>query len=123
MELQADLDASSLQIQRCAPGSITINNKSYQTSILLNRDHIQENWRPKTVLDICNDDWGKVISCKPAILIIGTGEKQHFLSPECLQILYQHQIGVEIMDTYAACRTLRLLFSDHRNCMGALIIP
>ena len=39
-----------------------------------------------------------------------------------LRILYEQRIGVEVMDTAAACRTYNVLVTEGRSVAAALIV-
>ena len=56
------------------------------------------------------------------VVLIGTGRQQHFPPPQYLHKLRQARIGVEIMDTPAACRTYNILMSEGRQVAAALIL-
>ena len=49
------------------------------------------------------------------ILIIGTGNKQKFLSPKQQYLLYELKIAVDVMSNPSACRLYNLLLSDFRE--------
>ena len=55
------------------------------------------------------------------MIIIGTGKTLVFPNDEQLMYFYENNIGFEIMDTPAACRTWNILLSEDRNVMAALI--
>ncbi|NNJ91699.1 MAG: hypothetical protein HKP55_08500 [Gammaproteobacteria bacterium] len=55
------------------------------------------------------------------MIIIGSGKTLVFPDDEQLMYFYQNNIGFEIMDTAAACRTWNILLSEDRNVMAALI--
>ncbi|QEY24774.1 Mth938-like domain-containing protein [Neisseria animalis] len=52
---------------------------------------------------------------KPELIIVGTGEKQQFLHPKVAADLAAQGIGLECMNTAAACRTLLLLKGEGRS--------
>jgi uncharacterized protein len=52
---------------------------------------------------------------------LGTGAKIHFPTPELLTPLAQDGIGVEVMDTPAACRTYMILMAEGRQVAAALL--
>lgn len=58
----------------------------------------------------------------PEVLLIGTGARQTFLSPEVTRPLLQLGIGVETMTTQAAARTYNILMSEERRVL-ALLLP
>jgi len=58
----------------------------------------------------------------PELIIIGTGKKQHFISPVILQPLLAAGIGIECMDTKSAARTYNVLMSENRIVVAALLL-
>jgi uncharacterized protein len=64
-----------------------------------------------------------ILELEPELVLIGTGARQVFLSPELLMPFYQQAIGVEIMSTQAACRTFNVLVSEGRKVVAALLPP
>jgi len=59
----------------------------------------------------------------PEVLLVGTGERQHFLPAATLAPLLRAGIGVETMDTQAAARTYNILMAEGRNVVAAFIPP
>ena len=57
-----------------------------------------------------------------ASAIIGTGSTFTFPEPQLLAPLRNAGIGVEVMDTPAACRTYNILLGEGRNVVAALIV-
>jgi uncharacterized protein len=58
----------------------------------------------------------------PEIVLVGSGRAFAFPDPSLLAPLYAAGIGVEVMDTRAACRTYNLLLGEGRNVIAALIV-
>lgn len=56
------------------------------------------------------------------VVLIGTGTRQHFLSPQLLQPFFSLGIGIETMDSQAAARTYNILMSEDRRVITALIV-
>jgi len=56
------------------------------------------------------------------LVIFGSGERLRFPNPALLQALYAKRIGVETMDTHAACRTYNFLASEGRRVVAALLL-
>lgn len=57
----------------------------------------------------------------PEILLIGTGQKQVFLSQDILRPLMRAGVGVECMSTQAAARTYNILMAEGRQVIAALL--
>ena len=58
----------------------------------------------------------------PDVVILGTGAKQRFIHPRLTAALTMRRIGVECMDSQAACRTYNILMGEGRKVTLALII-
>ena len=59
---------------------------------------------------------------RPDVVILGTGSRQRFIHPRLIAALTQQRIGVECMDSQAACRTYNILMAEGRKVALALII-
>ena len=57
-----------------------------------------------------------------AVVIFGSGARLRFPAPALLRTLIQRGIGVETMDTAAACRTYNVLASEGRAVVAALLV-
>lgn len=55
------------------------------------------------------------------VLLLGTGLRQVFPSPEVRSDFAAAGLGLEPMDTGAACRTYNVLLAEHRRVAAALI--
>jgi uncharacterized protein len=56
------------------------------------------------------------------ILILGTGARLRFPRPALTRAIHAAGIGLEVMDTHAACRTYNILLSEDRRVGAALLI-
>lgn len=56
------------------------------------------------------------------LVIFGSGSRLRFPRPQWLQGLIVRRIGLETMDTQAACRTYNILAGEGRNVVAALLI-
>jgi len=122
MQLTLDTTNSIYQIRAYEPGRIQVNNDWFDHSIVVSPNEIVDPWSPTSLNDIKIGDFEAVLRLKPEVVLLGTGIKIYFPPSELLQPLYTQQIGVEIMDTGAACRTYNLLMSEGRRVIAALLI-
>lgn len=120
--LSLDDNSSLYQIRAYKPGTIQINDTILHHSLIIAPQQLIENWPPQTIAELSADALAVVIPHKPDILLIGTGSVMTLLAVELYGDLINHGIGVEIMDTSAACRTFNALSAEGRNVMAALII-
>jgi uncharacterized protein len=56
------------------------------------------------------------------VLVLGTGDALRFPAPACLQSLTRAGIGIEVMDTPAACRTYNVLLGEDRRVAAAVLV-
>ena len=63
-----------------------------------------------------------MVELAPEIVLLGTGAQFRFPEPALLAPLYKAGIGVEVMDTPAACRTYNILLGEGRNVVAALLV-
>lgn len=122
MPLTLDENSANYQIRAYQPGQLQINDKLYQQSVIIAPNTLIDHWQPHTIAELSAEHLAIILTLKPAILLIGTGEKLIFPPVELYGDLINHGIGVEIMDTRAACRTYNALTAEDRNVVAALLI-
>jgi uncharacterized protein len=61
------------------------------------------------------------IELAPEVIVLGTGPNQQFPSPGLIAEVLRMGIGMEVMDTRAACRTYNILASEYRRVVAALL--
>ena len=63
-----------------------------------------------------------IVDLRPEIVLFGSGAKLRFPDITLLQPLVDAGIGLEVMDTGAACRTFNVLLSEGRSVAGAMLM-
>lgn len=76
-------------------------------------------WSPPTLE---GDSLAALLSLPVEILLLGTGRSLRFPEPRVLVDFRMRGIGLEVMDTPAACRTYNILLAEGRKVGAALII-
>ena len=71
---------------------------------------------------IDREDFERLSELATDVLILGTGTAISFPDPAITRPLMTRGIGLEVMDTAAACRTYNILVADGRNPAAALIV-
>lgn len=122
MLLTEDAGIGSYHIRAYDSESVTINDRLYYTSIIVSPYKLITDWEPKTLDDLKPKDIDTLLSLSPEVVILGTGKKYIFPPKEKLEAFLINRIGVESMDTGAACRTYTALISEGRKVVAALII-
>jgi uncharacterized protein len=120
--LDLDQNNSKYQIRAYQPGMIKINNQTIHQSIIISANNLITDWVPRTAEEITALALEQVIALKPDILLIGTGKEHVFLPVDLYGELINQGIGVEVMNTGAACRTFNALTAESREVVAALIV-
>ena len=104
------------------PGYVVVNNKRYENSMITMPDKIIADWQASTVEKLTEEHFKLLIPYEPEIILLGTGATLRFPSPLVTKNLLESKIGIEVMDTNAACRTYNILMAEGRNVAAALLI-
>lgn len=115
-------DTGANVIESYGDGHVRINGRAYARSIAVSAEHVQADWGPEHVDALSVAHLEAVVGDATQVLILGTGTRQRFPSPEVHFALLQRGIGVEVMDTGAACRTYNILVSEGRDVVAALML-
>ncbi len=122
MKLHAP-DLSHLNtVTALAENYVDINRQRYTHSIIVSPQTAVQPWPVASFKQLHTDDLTPLLALQPEIVLLGTGHKQHFAHPRLLQALLAQRIGVECMDTAAACRTYNILMAEGRKVVAALIL-
>ena len=85
-------------------------------------DRLIADWPIASVTELTADHSAAILDLKPEIVLLGTGRTFTFPDRAKLAPLYGAGLGVEIMDTPAACRTYNILLAEGRNVVAALVV-
>ena len=72
--------------------------------------------------DLSAEHFARLAESGPELVIFGSGSRLRFPPPAFLRSLMAARIGLETMDTVAACRTYNILAGEGRNVLAALLI-
>lgn len=122
MKLHPDTRSTQHIVTAYETGRIAINGRFLSRSLLLTPDHLDETWGPEAFAALTPDHLIQVAAFACDVVLIGTGQQQHFPPPALLRPLIDARRGFEIMDTAAACRTYNILVAEGRAVLAALII-
>lgn len=103
-------------------GYVAINNQRYECAIVVTPEAVHQSWHVAGFDDIQAAHLQFVLSLKPEIVILGTGARQRFLRAELMREFAAAQVGVEIMETRAACRTYNILMAEGRAVVAAVLV-
>lgn len=122
MHFAEDHNRGRYSIQAYQTGEIRVNERRLTSSLVLSADVLIDDWEPQQIADLRVEHFETILALSPKIVVLGTGDEQVFPSPALLGPLYQAGIGVEVMDTAAACRTFNILTAEDREVVAALMM-
>ncbi len=118
---QPDENRATYQIRSFQPGMLKINELTFTSSMIVSPSVIMA-WPVSAIDKLTREAFDEIITLQPDIVLIGTGASLTFPDIATYGHLINLGLGVEIMDTHAACRTYTVLSSEERNVVAALIV-
>jgi uncharacterized protein len=104
-------------------GWIKVGAAEYHGNVVLSADGVESGFAPRGLDALEPSDFARLLERhQPEVVLLGTGASQRFLAPRMTKALADAQVGVEVMDTRAACRTFNILLGEGRRVVAALII-
>jgi uncharacterized protein len=122
MKLHQDSNATLNMVTAYSETFLEINRQRYEHAIVLWPEGPVLRWQPATFDQISVDSLAGLAEQLPEVVLLGTGAKQRFLHPSISAQLQAKFIGLEAMNTAAACRTYNILVSEGRKVV-ALLLP
>ncbi|MDO5639917.1 MAG: Mth938-like domain-containing protein [Neisseria sp.] len=116
MQIEENHHSEEFVLDGYAPGQLEINGNTYTEAVVLRPGSIN---RPNAASpsELTADMLLETGSAHalPEVVLVGTGEMQQFLHPKIAAALAAKGIGLESMNTAAACRTYTILQSEGRR--------
>lgn len=101
---------------------VEINRQRYENSLIVLPGKIVKDWEIASFEHLATAHFEFLASLAPEIVLLGTGTRLRFPAPALTRSLVTAQIGLEIMDTAAACRTYNILATEGRKVAAALLL-
>jgi uncharacterized protein len=101
---------------------IRIGETEYRQNLIVTPDAVVPGWAPSGFAALTEGDFAALLEHRPELVLLGTGATQRFPHPRLLRALSGARVGVETMDTRAACRTFNILVAEDRRVVAALVL-
>jgi uncharacterized protein len=122
MKFSLDKSQALYLIDAFTPYSVTVAKQEYRQSLIVTPERIFQPWQPPAAAKLGMEDFNYLSGLELEVVLLGTGKAQIF-APQLLQVEFGHLgIGLEVMNTAAACRTFNILAGEGRKVAAALII-
>jgi uncharacterized protein len=102
--------------------SIEINAIRFAHSLIVLPELPPMPWDVSQFSQLQAEHFAPIDALQPDVVILGTGARQHFIHPKHISSLTNRRIGVECMDSKAACRTYNILMAEGRKVALAVIV-
>ncbi len=123
LKIQIDrADPNANVIRSYGPGQIEIKDGVYHASLIVTPTKIISDWPPQSFNDLDASYFEALVALEPELVVLGTGKHLRFPSPAVTRALIEANVGFEVMDTGAACRTYNILMSEGRKVVAALLM-
>ncbi len=122
MHISEDTSSAQYQIRHYQAGSIQVNQDTYQQSLIIAPSLLITTWPPQSFEALKPNHLDIILEHKPEIALLGTGIKQAFLPAELIAKFQSLGIGLEVMNSEAACHTYQVLTAERRSVMAAILI-
>ncbi|KAF0193277.1 MAG: hypothetical protein FD165_380 [Gammaproteobacteria bacterium] len=146
MQFTLDSTRESYTIRAYSPGQVSVNLPVYRIqqeaaavdpnlpaqsritqvtvtrSAVVSAHRLIEDWAPQAFDELRAEHFDELAAFNPEIVLIGCGERLRWPDPALISRLQRQGIGVEVMDTGAACRTFNILIAEQRNVVAALLL-
>lgn len=124
MKLHADTP-NQLAVTALGEGWVAVNGERHTTSLVLSASRGLRVWPCKRFEQLEAAHFSELLDepqPPPELVIFGSGSRLRFVAPVLLRTLVERRIGVETMDTAAACRTYNILAGEGRRVTAALLL-
>jgi uncharacterized protein len=122
MRFTQDLSSASHVIRGYGGGELRIDEETYRETVIVSASTIQSMPGIKTVDDLTALDLSPILALEPELFLLGTGKRQIFPAASFRAQFLSAGIGIEVMDTGAACRTFNVLVSELRRAVALLMV-
>ncbi len=122
MKLHASTTRQYQTVTGYDDSGVEINAERFNTSLIVMPETAPRAWDVATFEALTAGHFAQIAADAPDVVILGTGERQRFVHPSLIGALVARHIGVECMDSKAACRTYNILMGEGRKVTLALIL-
>lgn len=121
MKLQPD-NIQAPSISGYGPGWVGLGSEKIRSSVVIGSRGERFDWRCESFEHLSAEHFAQLAVLQPELIIFGSGTRLRFPQPAWIRPLVDRQIGLETMDTQAACRTYNILAGEGRHVVAALLL-
>ncbi len=115
MQLTQDLPDYAYALRMADGRQAKVNDRLLTRSFILAPDTLVEDWQAPLAGDLQPQHLQPLLDLSPALVILGTGERQVFPAAAVMALFLTRGIGIEVMNNAAAARTYNVLAAEGRR--------
>lgn len=104
------------------PAALTVRGQRWSGAVVLQARAAPSAWSATGFEALQPAHFEALLALRPDVVLLGTGRRQRFVRPALFAALTAAQVGLDCMDTAAACRTYNILAGEDRAVVAALFI-
>jgi uncharacterized protein len=112
----------TLAVTGYGPDWIAVNGERHRNSLLITSGGLLQAWRPQRFESLEAADFEVLTSLGVELAVFGSGRRLRFIPPAWQAPLMARRLGLETMDTAAACRTYNILAGEGRPVAALLLL-
>ena len=110
--------AGEAEVEKAAADGMQV----ISSSVIISPERLITEGLPEAFDEIGAAHFERLAELEPEIVLFGSGARLRFPAPASTAGLLRRGIGVEVMDTAAACRTYNVLMSEGRRVTAMLLM-
>ncbi|CAD86272.1 MULTISPECIES: Mth938-like domain-containing protein [Nitrosomonas] len=116
-------DSSGLNVfSGYGEGYVAVNQVRYTDNMIVLPNRIIEHWQASSISQLGMEHFDALLAMQPEIILLGTGTSLQFPDASLMRMILSRDIGFEVMDTQATCRTYNILSSEGRRVAAAILV-
>lgn len=101
---------------------VAVNHEKHERNLIVLPDLLIPDWSTVQADALTANELSKLLDLKAEVILLGTGSRQRFPAMPLLRPFAEKGIGLEVMDTPAACRTYNILATEGRKVAAAILL-
>jgi uncharacterized protein len=122
MKLHQDSPYALNRIRGYGPAEIRVNDTAYHQSLIVAPQALETDDLPPSLAQFGAHHLERLLAHGPEIILLGTGPRLVFPPRQLLLDVQMRGVGIEVMDTGAACRTFNILLAEDRSVVALLLL-
>ncbi len=122
MQFTRHTDSPANVVRSWSPSRIRIGEEWITRSVIVHPRGLVLEWPPDCVEALASEHLEAVFALEPEVVLLGTGTGIEFPAAAITDEFRRRGVGLEVMDTGAACRTYNVLVYEERAVAAALIL-